>query len=119
MTSTHVAPPTSAPLTLSQDWARVEAKDYPRKVFKAADWTEWLPGTTRLPSTTGLRKLVALVVEKGMLDPNPADRPHTTAALQNLLHEALRLYYETMEAEVEEVERQRVEDLAERVVDVH
>ncbi|CAM9988081.1 unnamed protein product [Ectocarpus fasciculatus] len=104
---------------IREDRARVEAKDYPRKVFEAADWTEWLPGTTRLSSTTGLRKLVSLVVEKGMLDPNPADRPHTTAALQSLLHGALRLYYETMEAEVEEVERQRLEDLAERVVDVH
>lgn len=93
-------PPTSASLTLSQDWARVEAKSCPRKVFEAVDWTEWLPGTTRVPCTKGLHKLVSLVVEKGMLDPNPGGRPQTTAALQGLLHEVLRLY-ETIEAEGE------------------
>ncbi|CAB1115087.1 unnamed protein product [Ectocarpus sp. CCAP 1310/34] len=85
---------------IKEDWATVEAKSSPRKVFEAADWTEWLPGTTRVPCTKGLRKLVSLVVEKGMLDPNPGGRPQTTAALQGLLHEALRLY-ETVEAEGE------------------
>lgn len=114
--STHIAPP-SAPLTFSQDWARVEAKNSPRKVFEAADWTEWLPGTTRVPCAKGLRKLVSLVLEKGMLDPNPAGRPQTTAALQGLLHQALRLY-EAIEAEGKEVGREGVEDSAEQV-DVH
>ncbi|CBJ29795.1 serine/threonine protein kinase, putative [Ectocarpus siliculosus] len=85
---------------IKENWAGVEAKSSPRKVFEAADWTEWLPGTTRVPCTKGLRKIVSLVVEKGMLDPNPGGRPQTTAALQGLLHEALRLY-ETTEAEGE------------------
>ncbi|CAM9748726.1 unnamed protein product, partial [Ectocarpus sp. 12 AP-2014] len=85
---------------IKEDWAGVEAKSSPRKVFEAADWTEWLPGTTRVPCTKGLRKVVSLVVEKGMLDPNPNGRPQTTAALKCLLHEALRLY-ETIEAEGE------------------
>ncbi|CAM9126162.1 unnamed protein product, partial [Ectocarpus sp. 13 AM-2016] len=85
---------------IKEDWAGVEAKSSPRKVFEAADWTEWLPGTTRVPCTKGLRKVVSLVVEKGMLDPNPKGRPQTTAALKCFLHEALRLY-ETIEAEGE------------------
>ncbi|CAM9691197.1 unnamed protein product [Ectocarpus sp. 4 AP-2014] len=85
---------------IKEDWAGVESKSSPRKVFEATDWTEWLPGTTRVPCTKGLRKLVSLVVEKNMLDPNPGVRPQTTAALKGLLHEALRLY-ETIEAEGE------------------
>ncbi|CAM9293251.1 unnamed protein product [Ectocarpus sp. 8 AP-2014] len=85
---------------IKEGWAGVEAKSFPRKVFEAADWTEWLPGITRVPCAKGLRKLVSLVVEKGMLDPNPGGRPQTAAALQDLLHEALRLY-ETIEAEGE------------------
>lgn len=67
-------------------------------MFEAADWTAWLPGTTRAPCTQGLREVVSFVLERGMIDANPSRRPQSTAALRTLLDEALRVY-QVIEAE--------------------
>ncbi|CAN0256601.1 unnamed protein product, partial [Ectocarpus fasciculatus] len=78
--------------------ASAEAKNFPPKVFEAADWTAWLPGTTRAPCTRGLREVVSFVLERGMIDANPSRRPQSTAVLRTLLDEALRVY-QVIEAE--------------------
>ncbi|CAM9478644.1 unnamed protein product [Ectocarpus sp. 6 AP-2014] len=90
-----------------EDWehaASAEAKNSPLKVFEAAAWIAWLPGTTRAPCIQGLREVVSFVLERGMLDADPSTRPQNTAALRSLLDEALRVY-QVIEAEARGVDQ--------------
>eukprot|EP00752_Nemacystus_decipiens_P009157 g8179.t1 len=82
--------------------ARREAQANPRKLFED-NWVEWLTTFSRAACDEGLRQAVDLVLDRGMLDPDPESRPQTAEAAKKVLQEALAVY-EAVEAAAEEVE---------------
>lgn len=85
----YPCPPTSP--FHHQDEARREAQASPLKLFED-NWVEWLTTLSKAASDEGLRLAVELVVDKGMLDPDPASRPTTTGAAKDVLLKSLAVY---------------------------
>lgn len=66
---------------------------------------EWLPASSRAPCKNGLLEVIQLVLNAGMLHPDPKTRPQTVEAARGFLEEALKIYklHETEEKSREEM----------------
>ena len=79
-----------------QDDARKDAQANPRNLFEDS-WVEWLTTLSRAECDAGVREAVELLLDRGMLDPNPEPRPPTVEAAKGVLLEALAVYEEAAE----------------------
>eukprot|EP00903_Cladosiphon_okamuranus_P013560 g12631.t1 len=59
--------------------ARKEAQADPRKLFED-NWVDWLTTLSRAECDEGLRQAVEVVLDRGMLHPDPGSRPQTAGA---------------------------------------
>lgn len=81
-----------APLTqCHQEEARKEAQANPRKLFED-NWVEWFTTFSKAACDEGLLQAVDLVLDRGMLDPDPESRPQTAQAARDVLVGALTVY---------------------------
>eukprot|EP00903_Cladosiphon_okamuranus_P011711 g11014.t1 len=71
--------------------ARKEAQADPRKLFED-NWVDWLTTLSRAECDEGLRQAVEVVLDRGMLHPDPRSRPQTAGAAKEVLLEALAVY---------------------------
>lgn len=62
---------------------------------------EWLTTFSRAASDEGLRQAVEVVLNRGMLHPDPESRPQTAEAAQEVLLGALAVYEAAERAERE------------------
>lgn len=61
---------------------------------------EWLTTYSRADCDEGLRLAVGVVLDRGMLDPNPKLRPQTVEAAKDVVLEALAVYEAVERAEM-------------------
>eukprot|EP00903_Cladosiphon_okamuranus_P020846 g19145.t1 len=86
---------------LREEMASGEAKANPSRLFEGDDWVEWLPGPSRADCKQGVRLAVDLVLKKGGLDPYPESRPQSVDAARGVLAEAVALYEQQSQMEME------------------
>lgn len=74
-----------------QDEARKQAQANPRKLFED-NWVEWLTTLSKAACDEGIRQAIGVVLDWGMLNPDPESRPQTAEAAKEVLLEALDVY---------------------------
>lgn len=84
-----------------QDIASGEAKANPSRLFEGHDWVEWLPGPSRADCKRGVKLALDFLVGKGVLHPDPECRPQDVGSSRMILTEAVALYEEQRQREME------------------